>query len=140
MKIGSMLGEILHSLFRRPATVRYPFGVRKAVPRRLRGILKYDPDKCVGCLLCMKDCPANAIEIIAVDKPNKRFIMRFNADRCSYCAQCVVNCRFHCIEMSPQEWERAALSRRAFTVYYGRDEDVKKYLESETEKVPEKKP
>ena len=39
MKIGSMLGEILRSVFRKTATVKYPFGVRQAVPDRLRGVL-----------------------------------------------------------------------------------------------------
>jgi len=128
MKIGSMLGEIVRSIFRRPATEQYPF-VKPPTPERLRGIVRYDPEKCTGCTLCMKDCPANAIEIIAIDKPNKRFIMRFHADRCTYCAQCVVNCRFKCIEMSNKEWERASLTREPFTVMYGRDEDLKKFLE-----------
>jgi NAD(P)H-quinone oxidoreductase subunit I len=129
MKIGSMLGEIFRSVFRKPATVQYPYGDRQAVPERLRGMVRYNPEKCTGCTLCMMDCPANAIEILTVDKPNKRFIMRFHADRCTYCAQCVVNCRFKCIEMSNEEWERAALTREPFTVTYGRDEDLKKFLE-----------
>jgi formate hydrogenlyase subunit 6/NADH:ubiquinone oxidoreductase subunit I len=129
MKIGSMLGEIFRSVFRKPATVQYPYGDRQAVPDRLRGTVRYNPEKCTGCTLCMMDCPANAIEIVAIDKPNKRFIMRFHADRCTYCAQCVVNCRFKCIEMSNEEWERAALTREPFTVTYGRDEDLKKFLE-----------
>jgi formate hydrogenlyase subunit 6/NADH:ubiquinone oxidoreductase subunit I len=140
MKIGSMFGEIFKSVFRKPATVQYPFGDRRPVPERLRGVVRYNPEKCTGCTLCMMDCPANAIEIIAVDKPNKRFIMRFHADRCSYCAQCVVNCRFKCIEMSNKEWERAALTRKPFTVTYGRDEDIRKFLEKTSLAIPEEKP
>jgi NAD(P)H-quinone oxidoreductase subunit I len=140
MKIGSMLGEIFKSVFRKPATVQYPAGDRLAVPERLRGTVRYNPEKCTGCTLCMMDCPANAIEIITIDKPNKRFIMRFHADRCTYCAQCVVNCRFKCIEMSNEEWERAALTREPFTVTYGRDEDIQKFLERTALADPQKQP
>jgi formate hydrogenlyase subunit 6/NADH:ubiquinone oxidoreductase subunit I len=88
----------------------------------------------------MKDCPANAIEILAIDKPNKRFIMRFHADRCTYCAQCVVNCRFKCLAMSNKGWEQAALTREPLTVYYGRDEDLKKFVERTAAGVPQEQP
>jgi formate hydrogenlyase subunit 6/NADH:ubiquinone oxidoreductase subunit I len=135
MKIGTMLGEILRSVFRKPATGKYPY-TRSPVPDRLRGRIRYNPEACTGCMLCMKDCPANALEIIAVDKPNKRFIMRFHIDRCAYCAQCVVNCRFKCLEMSNQEWERAALKREPFTVLYGRDEDLDQFLKKTDVKIP----
>ncbi len=139
MKIGSMLGETLRSVFRKPATGQYPF-THRAVPERLRGTLVFNPEKCTGCNLCVKDCPADAIEIIAVDKPNKRFVMRFHADRCTYCAQCVVNCHFHCLEMSNKEWERASLNRGSFMVLQGRDEDITKMQEKPARAVPEIKP
>ncbi len=139
MKIGSMLGEVLRSVFRKPATGKYP-STPQPIPDRLRGTVRYNPEKCTGCTLCMKDCPANAIEIIAVDKPNKRFIMRFHVDRCTYCAQCVVNCRFNCLEMSNQEWEHAALTREPFTVLYGRQEDLDQFLNKTEAQVPEPEP
>jgi formate hydrogenlyase subunit 6/NADH:ubiquinone oxidoreductase subunit I len=137
MKIGSMLGEILHSVFRRTATVQYPYA-RTPVPSRLRGMILFNPEKCTGCALCMKDCPSNAIEIIAVDKPNKRFIMRLHLDRCTFCAQCIVNCNFKCLEMTNEQWENAALKRKAFVVTAGRDEDLKKFLEATAHPIPEK--
>src|SRR5450756_567391 len=89
MRIGAMLGDISRSLFKRPVTERYPFE-RKAAPERLRGQLTFDPTKCTGCKICVRDCPANGIEIMVVDKVAKRFVMRFHTDRCTYCAQCVV--------------------------------------------------
>lgn len=138
MRIGAMLGELLRHIFRKPATVNYPFE-QPPVPQRLRGILRYHPEKCTGCQLCMKDCPANAIEILTVDKPNKRFIMRFHADRCTYCSQCVFNCRFNCLEMSNEEWERAALRREPFTVMYGREGDLKEFLKKTELEVPQLK-
>jgi len=128
MKIGAMLGDILRSLFKKPATELYPF-VKNPAPEDLRGALQYDPSKCTGCQLCIKDCPANAIELVTVDKVNKRFVMRYYPDRCVYCAQCVQNCRFKCLAMSDEQWELATTKREAFLVQYGRDEDVEFLLE-----------
>ncbi len=110
MKIGTMVGDVLGSLFRQPVTQQYPFE-RKEAPRRLRGKLHWDAEKCTGCLLCVKDCPAQAIEVIMVDKANKRFVMRYHVDRCTFCSQCVVSCRQGALGMSSEEWELAALNR-----------------------------
>lgn len=127
MKLGSMLGDMLRSLFKRPITEMYPFK-KTAAPSRLRGELIYHPEKCTGCQLCVKDCPSNAIELITIDKASKRFVMRYHIDRCTFCAQCVQNCRFNCLEMSNEQWELAALKKEAFTVNYGREEDLAKLL------------
>ncbi len=136
MTIGAMIGDILRSLFKKPITERYPFE-RKPAPERLRGKLHYDPEKCTGCMLCMKDCPANAIEILTVDRAAKKFVMRFHTDRCTYCAQCVQNCRFNCLSMESEEYELAALSREPFVVYYGREEDVQFILDRAAQENPD---
>jgi NAD(P)H-quinone oxidoreductase subunit I len=128
MPIGSMLGDIVKSFFKKPVTEKYPF-VKTAAPENLRGKLVWNPESCSGCQLCIKDCPANAIELITIDKVNKRFVMRYNLDKCTYCAQCVVSCRFHCLEMSDDQWELAATHKEPFEVYYGREEDIKFLLE-----------
>jgi formate hydrogenlyase subunit 6/NADH:ubiquinone oxidoreductase subunit I len=131
MKIGAMLGDVVQSLFKQPVTERYPFE-HKPTPERLRGELFFDPTKCVGCQLCIKDCPSDALELITIDKAAKRFVMRYHIDRCTFCAQCVQNCRFACLGMSDKKWELAALKKEAFTVYYGRDEDVQAFLAKES--------
>lgn len=127
MTIGSMLGDIVKSFFSKPDTEKYPF-VPSETPEHFRGLLVWDPEKCTGCQLCVKDCPADAIEIITIDKVNKKFVMRYNVDRCTFCAQCVLNCRFNCIQMSEEQWELASTSKEPFEVYYGREEDVKPLL------------
>jgi len=114
-------------LFKRPATERYPFE-RTDTPERLRGKLYYDSVKCSGCQLCVKDCPSEAIELLVVDRVNKRFVIRYHIDRCTYCGQCVENCRFECLGMSSEQWELASLKKEPFTVYYGRDEDIQTFL------------
>lgn len=125
MKVGAMLSDVFRSLFRRPATRQYPFE-RKEAPDRLRGKLHWDPEKCTGCLRCVRDCPASAIEVFMVDKANKRFVMRYHLDRCTFCAQCVVSCRPGALEMSNKEWELAGTSKASFTVFYGDETDVER--------------
>jgi formate hydrogenlyase subunit 6/NADH:ubiquinone oxidoreductase subunit I len=128
MSVGAMLSDIVSSLFKKPVTQLYPFE-RTTSTNNLRGKLYYDPEKCTGCQLCVKDCPADAIELIVVDKVNKRFVMRYHIDRCTFCNQCVQSCRFKCLNLSDEDWELAALKKEPFTVYYGKDEDVKGLLE-----------
>ena len=128
MSVGPMISDLLRSLFKQPATELYPF-VKTPAPLRLRGKLMWDPNPCTGCQLCVKDCPANAIELIVIDKANKRFIMNYHADHCIYCAQCVVSCRFNCLRLSNEDWELAAAQKQLFEVYYGKEEDVALFME-----------
>jgi formate hydrogenlyase subunit 6/NADH:ubiquinone oxidoreductase subunit I len=123
MRIGAMLGDITRSLFKKPVTELYPF-TRKASPERLRGKLIFDPDKCTGCKICVRDCPANALELHVIDKAAKRFVLRFHSDRCTFCAQCVFSCNFDTISLSHEAWELAALSQEPFNVPCGRPEDI----------------
>ncbi len=57
------------------------------VPTDLRGKLTYDRDKCIGCQLCIKVCPANVIMF----KPDEKKI-RIHVARCTFCHQCVDIC------------------------------------------------
>jgi formate hydrogenlyase subunit 6/NADH:ubiquinone oxidoreductase subunit I len=123
-----MLRDVLESLFKRPATERYPYERREAPPR-YRGQLQWNPEKCTGCSLCCKDCPSNAIELLTIDKAKKQFVIRYHIDRCTFCAQCVQNCRFKCMDMSNQDWELAALSKEPFTVYYGDEANIQTFFE-----------
>jgi formate hydrogenlyase subunit 6/NADH:ubiquinone oxidoreductase subunit I len=123
MTIGSMLSDIVSSFFKKPATERYPFQ-RNPEPARLRGKLEYDSSKCTGCALCVKDCPANALEMIVVDKATKKYVMRYHTDRCTFCSQCIESCRFKCLDLPSEEWELSSGKKESFVVLYGREEDV----------------
>jgi len=123
MRAGRLLRDMLRSLFRRPVTRRYP-SEQRPVPPRLRGALQFDPTHCTGCCLCEKDCPAQALELVMVDRAAKRFVLRYHLDRCTFCAQCVQTCRFGCLQMSNERWELAATRKEPFDVYYGDEADV----------------
>jgi formate hydrogenlyase subunit 6/NADH:ubiquinone oxidoreductase subunit I len=130
MKFGTMFGDIFSSLFKKPATEKYPF-VKKAAPERLHGRMEWDASKCIGCNMCVRDCPANALDLIVIDKSKKRFVMKYNTNRCIYCAQCVSSCRFGALKLSNETWELAALNQDPFTVYYSRYEDADALLAKE---------
>lgn len=85
-----MLPEVMKSLTKPPATVKYPYE-KAQVPQDFRGKLAFDSKLCIGCKICMRDCPAKAISIekTVVDKV---FKAKFALDHCIYCAQCVDSC------------------------------------------------
>jgi formate hydrogenlyase subunit 6/NADH:ubiquinone oxidoreductase subunit I len=89
MKLGKMLPTIMITLFKKTATVQYPYKTVE-MPDKYRGKLKFDKAKCIGCKICMRDCPSNAIEIDKVAE--KLFKATVYLDRCIYCAQCVDSC------------------------------------------------
>ncbi len=124
---AAMLGDVVQSLFKKPVTELYPFK-RYPTPARLRGKLVYDTERCTGCQLCVKDCPAGALKLIVVNKEEKRFVMRYYVDRCTYCGQCVESCHFNCLSMPATNWELAGSKRQPFVEFYGRKEDVQAVL------------
>ncbi len=123
MKFTGMWRDALDSLVKHPVTQQYPF-VRLDAPERLRGQLHWDSENCTGCGLCSKDCPADAIEVITIDKKARQFVFRYHVDRCTFCAQCVVSCNKNCLSMASDEWELAALSRDRMTLTFGDEEHV----------------
>ena len=107
MRPGKMVYEVLKSIGRKPATVLYPF-VRVEMPPRFRGKIAFTSAKCIGCKMCMRDCPTNAITINKVGE--KRFEAVFDNDRCIFCAQCVDTCPKEALASTP-EYELAVLDR-----------------------------
>jgi len=128
MRIGTMFKDIFISFFTKHTTQLYPID-RIAPPERYRGVLSYNASTCTGCSLCVKDCPSDAIELVILDRAAKQYVMKYHMDRCIYCGQCMVNCKPKSIAMSNQDWEHAALEKK-FMVYYGKDQDIAKYLEN----------
>ena len=108
-KPGKMLREVLMHVLAPPATVKYPLAPA-ALPKRFRGRILFSWEKCIGCHLCEKDCPSDAIKITKVAE--KRFEATFYLDRCMYCAQCVDTCPKNALEASP-EFELAQARRES---------------------------
>jgi formate hydrogenlyase subunit 6/NADH:ubiquinone oxidoreductase subunit I len=109
----SMTGEVYKHLFRKRATILYPFKERELIPipKGLRGKLAFDLEKCVGCGMCFRVCPSETIEMI--DDETKKRLKRpiFRLDRCTFCAQCEDVCPTHAILMT-NNFELAGFDRR----------------------------
>ena len=120
MRIGKMTREVLRNFFKKPATVLYP--VEKLdMPKNFRGKLIFHSAKCVGCKLCMKDCPTGAIEIRPVGPAaDRKFECEINLSRCIYCAQCVDSCLKKALEATT-DVELAQLDIKSLKVIYGPD-------------------
>jgi len=108
---GKMLREVLKSLFKKPATISYP-AKETFTPDRFRGRLKFETEKCIGCKICMRDCPANAIFI---EKVGEKFEATVHLERCIYCAQCVDSCPKKALHAT-KNFELAQLDKRRLKV------------------------
>ena len=111
-RISPIFKRAASHIFTKPATTQYPF-VKPQLPEDARCKTVYTIDSCniidigtgkhggsgltldvrsiVGsnCRVCVRDCPAAAIEIIEVEgkrRPQIRF------DKCIFCHQCVESC------------------------------------------------
>jgi formate hydrogenlyase subunit 6/NADH:ubiquinone oxidoreductase subunit I len=114
---GRMIRQVLQSLFKKPATVAYPF-VRVEMPDKFRGKLKFYPEKCICCKLCMRDCPSNAIVIKKIGE--KQFEAEINLAKCVYCAQCVDSCPKEALEAT-KNFELASLKSDKLKVVFSAD-------------------
>ena len=110
-RIGSMFPEIWRHLFKKRATVLYPFE-RLNVPKNFRGKPIWNAEKCsLKCKgVCAMDCPAKAIVMEKIDEKASRPI--FLLDRCTFCGQCAESCPFGAITLS-EEFELAQYDRES---------------------------
>ena len=111
---GKMIQQILQSIFKQPATTTYP-ATKFEMPDKFRGKLLFHSERCIGCKLCVRDCPARAIEIVKV--ADKTFEAHIDLGKCIYCGQCVDSCMKKALEMT-KEYELASLDRSKLKITF----------------------
>ncbi len=95
-RLPALIKDVGSCLFKKPFTREYP-AVKVEVPEGYRGRHILNPEKCISCGLCERDCPAQAIELVEVS--GKR-MPKFYLDRCVFCYLCSEGCPREAITLS----------------------------------------
>ena len=75
---------------------------KKCVAGKCKDLLSFvvDPETCIGCKLCLKHCPANAIVVNEAGevKPGKKLpYVVIDQSKCIKCGACIDSCKFKSI-------------------------------------------
>ncbi len=130
----------LSYLFRKPITVQYPDRtpepILDMIPDGYRGILEVNIETCTACMLCMRACPVQCINIVVekVGDPPKRMLTHFgiNIAKCMFCGLCSEPCPTGAIHHS-KEFE-GATKRFDDLVHFFVDQPVLPYKPPKKEK------
>jgi len=110
-RLPAMIKDMGSCIFKKPFTREYP-AVKVEVPEGYRGRHTFDPEKCISCGLCERDCPSKAIELVEVS--GKR-LPKFYLDRCIFCYQCTESCPREAIKLSTN-FEMATIDKKDLLV------------------------
>lgn len=68
---------------------------------KVRGAVVVNEDRCKGCDLCVKSCPAKVLALKATEVNNRGYHFAYmqNPDACVGCQSCALVCPDACIEV-----------------------------------------
>lgn len=107
----SISTEVIKNLFKKPISVNYTKG-KTNPPKRFRGMLYVEKEKCISCGLCKMVCPTHAIKVSFKTKEiktddiiyKKTFhnITSTDMGKCISCGLCVDICPVKIIHFTNQ--------------------------------------
>ncbi len=93
---------------------------RREVGKYWRGRLKFDPKKCIGCLVCVYHCPAGTIKVYPGKKrfsaqggPASGWKLSYDYEKCFFCGMCERKCPTRAIVLT-HEAKMVEKNRRKF--------------------------
>ncbi len=89
---------IFRILFKKPMTLKFPSESLEPV-KDYRGRHFLNLEKCVGCGMCSRVCPNNAIEMV---KFNDKTYPQIHLGKCCFCGLCVERCPTKALTMTPE--------------------------------------
>jgi len=108
----SLLPQLWRGLIGKRSTVRYP-DEPLMMPPGYRGHLAVMPARCRGCGLCVRDCPAAALDLKREGK--RKFLLIYHPNRCAFCGQCELSCHANALRLT-NDYVPAAFDCTAFEV------------------------
>lgn len=95
------VGNALKDFFSKPSTEKYP-EVKKEAPKGYRGKIKYYPERCVACGMCIRVCSPGAITMTRGQKTDEGepITMSFSLNSCTFCQMCADFCPKKAIELT----------------------------------------
>lgn len=100
--------------FNKRVTLLYP-EIKPEIPDKFRGSIVLNPEKCTGCKLCAKICPA--LEVLKFDTKAKKLVS-IDISRCIVCGNCVYNCPNGALSITKQ-YELATNNKKDLILEYG---------------------
>jgi len=89
-----LIPAVMDALRKSPATTAFPKS-EVVLPESYRGEIEFFAERCTGCGLCVRDCPAEALFLEKKSRDHYRLV--YYPARCAYCGQCEESCRNHAI-------------------------------------------
>ena len=104
---------VFKHLFMQKVTLEYP-EKKRFQSEAFRG--KPVVSGCVGCGICKKVCPSNAIEYIK-NEEGKVVSYTFNLKKCIFCGNCMYYCPHHAIKLT-SEFELGTADKEDLVLKY----------------------